>query len=82
MPTTFTARQYNQDASGVKRAANDGPVIITERGKPAHVLMTIAAYEQLKGEKPKGSLVTFLEALPFAELDLTRTPDTGRNDPF
>ena len=33
----------------MKRAASKGPVIITERGKPAHVLMTVAAYEKLKG---------------------------------
>lgn len=83
MPETFTSRQYNQDASAVKRAANDGPVIITERGKPAHVLMTYAAYERLKGRsKKKASLVAFLESLPLGDLDLTRERDTGRDGPL
>jgi prevent-host-death family protein len=82
MPVTFTARQHNQDASSVKRAANDGPVFITERGKPAHVLMTISAYEQLKATKSKQPLVEFLETLPLGELDLTRDQDTGRDSPF
>lgn len=82
MTTTFTARQYNQDASGVKRAANDGPVIITERGKPAHVLMTIEAYERLKNETPRVPLVDFLETLTLSGVDLTREQDVGRDDPF
>lgn len=53
MPATFTARKHNHDASRVKRAANDGPVFITERGRPAHVPMTMAAYERLKGGMAK-----------------------------
>lgn len=83
MPPTFTSRQYNQDASAVKRATRQGPVIITERGKPAHVLMTYEAYERLKGVKrKKAPLVDFLEGLALAELDLTREADTGRDGPF
>ena len=82
MPAKFTAREYNQDASRVKRAANDGPVIITERGRPAHVLMTMAAYERLKGGKPKQPLVEFLAELAFDGLDLARDGDTGRDVPF
>jgi len=38
--TTINSRTFNQDASGAKRAAQDGPVFITDRGKPAHVLLT------------------------------------------
>lgn len=82
MPTTFTAREYNQDASRVKRAAKDGPVIITERGRPAHVLMTVAAYERLKGGKPKQPLVEFLGELTLDGLDLAREDDTGRDVQF
>lgn len=82
MTTTFTARQYNQDASAVKRAAKDAPVIITEHGKPAHVLMSWEAYERLKAAKPQAPLVEFLEGLALADLDLTRERDTGRDDPF
>ena len=48
MPTTtFSSREFNQDASGAKRAASNGPVIITDRGRPAHVLLTIEAYQKL-----------------------------------
>lgn len=82
MSTTFTARQYNQDTSAVKRATKNGPVFITERGKPSHVMMTIEAYERLKGKHAKVPLVNFLEGLALADLDLTRDYDVGRDDPF
>jgi prevent-host-death family protein len=50
MPTLkISAREFNQDVSRAKRAANDGPVVITERGRPSHVLMTMAEYERLTG---------------------------------
>jgi prevent-host-death family protein len=47
--TTLTSRQFNQDAGGAKRAARRGPVFITDRGKPAHVLLTIEDYRRLAG---------------------------------
>ena len=34
--TTMTSREFNQDAGGAKKAAEKGPVIITDRGRPAH----------------------------------------------
>ena len=45
--TTFSSREFNQDTSGAKRAASQGPVFITDRGKPAHVLLTFEQYQQL-----------------------------------
>lgn len=47
--TTLSSRKFNQDASGAKKAAERGPVFITDRGRPAHVLLTVAAYQQLTG---------------------------------
>ncbi len=49
--TTVSSRAFNQDTSGAKKAAKDGPVIITDRGKPAHVLLTIEDYRKLAGER-------------------------------
>jgi prevent-host-death family protein len=45
----MTSREFNQDTSGAKKAAEQGPVYITDRGRPAHVLLTYEAYEQLIG---------------------------------
>jgi prevent-host-death family protein len=45
--TTLTSREFNQDASRAKKAARSGPVFITDRGRPAHVLLTIDEYRKL-----------------------------------
>lgn len=45
--TTMSSREFNQDTSGAKKAANHGPVFITDRGKPAHVLLSIEQYQKL-----------------------------------
>ncbi len=47
--TTLSSRQFNQDASKAKKAAEAGPVFITDRGQPAHVLLTFEAYRRLTG---------------------------------
>lgn len=49
--TTLTSREFNQAASEAKRAANKGPVFITDRGKPAHVLLSIAEYQRLTRQR-------------------------------
>lgn len=68
MATTITSREFNQDAAGAKRAANKGPVFITDRGRPAHVLLSIEQYRRLTGQQ--ASIIDLL-ALPGSEdLDL------------
>jgi prevent-host-death family protein len=42
-----TSRDFNQDTGRAKRAARDGPVYITDRGRPSHVLLTFEAYNEL-----------------------------------
>lgn len=49
--TTLSSRELNQDIGRAKRAAAQGPVIITDRGKPAHVLLSIEEYQRLTGER-------------------------------
>lgn len=49
--TTLSSREFNQDASGAKKAAKKGPVFITDRGRPAHVLLTIEEYRKLTGSR-------------------------------
>jgi prevent-host-death family protein len=47
--TTMTSREFNQDTGRAKTAASNGPVFITDRGRPAHVLLTIEEYRRLTG---------------------------------
>ena len=56
--TTLSSREFNQDTSRAKKAAQDGPVFITDRGRPAHVLLTIEEYQRLTGGQ-----MTLIDAL-------------------
>jgi len=56
--TTMSSREFNQDAGRAKRAALNGPVFITDRGKLAHVLLTIEDYQKLSA--PRRSLADML----------------------
>ena len=49
--TTLSSREFNQDSSRAKKAAKHGPVFITDRGKPAHVLLSIDDYRKLAGQE-------------------------------
>jgi prevent-host-death family protein len=64
--TTITSRTFNQDASGAKRAAQNGPVFITDRGRPAHVLLSIEAYRRLTGQRE--SIIDLLADAEAAEV--------------
>lgn len=45
--TTLSSREFNQDTGRATKAAKRGPVFITDRGRPAHVLLTIEDYQRL-----------------------------------
>lgn len=49
--TTISSRELNQDVTRAKQAAKSGPVIITNRGKPAHVLLSIEEYQRLTKQR-------------------------------
>lgn len=61
--TTLSSREFNQDTSRAKRAARQGPVFITDRGRPAHVLLTIEQYQEIKGKREN---IADLLAMPEA----------------
>lgn len=63
-----TSRQFNQDTSAAKKAALQGPVIITDRGKPAHVLLSYSDYQKLSG--PRASLADLLFVPNSQEIEL------------
>jgi hypothetical protein len=65
--TTFSSREFNQDTSRAKQAARKGPVFITDRGRPALVLLTIEDYQELAGASFVGQTLADLLALPGVE---------------
>lgn len=50
MGRMISSREFNQNPSEAKRAAEDGPVIVTDRGEPAFVLLRYDTYRRLSGE--------------------------------
>lgn len=69
--TTVTSREFNHDVSKIKRAALNGPVFITDRGHPAHVLLTIEDYQKLT--KIKESIIDLLAMPNAADIDFEPT---------
>lgn len=65
--TTLSSREFNQDTSRAKQAARKGPVFITDRGRPAHVLLSFEEYQKLTGETFGSQNLADLLATPGAE---------------
>lgn len=64
--TTLSSREFNQDTGRAKKAARKGPVFITDRGRPAHVLLTIEEFWTISGGRKKKTLAESL-AMPNAD---------------
>ncbi len=81
--TTLSSREFNQDTSRAKKAARKGPVFITDRGKPAHVLLSIEEYRRLTD---KGRSIIDTLGMPpgieDVELDIPPMRDLARPADF
>ena len=62
--TTVSSREFQQNANRAQRAAEGGPVFITRRGRPAHVLLSYDEYRRITGDRRN---VADLLAMPGAE---------------
>jgi len=82
MPTTITSREFNQGTSRAKRAAGSGPVYITDRGRPAHVLLTFEDYQDLLGSRRLLDLLGEPPGVADVALAITRREDVARPASF
>lgn len=82
MEHTITSREFNQDTGRAKRAAEDGPVFITDRGRPAHVLLSIHDYRTLAGQHPKIADLLALAAEDDMDLELPTRDSRARPAEF
>lgn len=73
--TTLSSREFNQDTGRAKKAARSGPVFITDRGRPAHVLLTIEDYRRLT--RSQTSIVELLSE----NTRLRRYPEAAEGSP-
>ena len=69
--TTISSRDFNQDVGKAKRLARHGPVFITDRGRPSHVLMSFEAFRQSSGQTE--SIIDLL-AMPEGNSDIDIIP--------
>ena len=76
--TTLSSRQFNQDASKAKKAAKSGPVFITDRGRPAHVLLTFDEYKKLTGGRTKIADLLAMPGIEDLELEVPPFGDLAR----
>ena len=60
---TMPSRKFNQSTGEAKKAARKGPVFITERGRPAYVLLSMEEYQRITGKTPN---IVDLLAMPGA----------------
>ncbi len=51
MDRTISSREFNQNPSEAKRAAKQGPVIVTDRGEPAFVLLRYDDWRRLSAPR-------------------------------
>jgi prevent-host-death family protein len=65
--TIMTSREFNQNTSGAKKAAEKEPVFITDRGRPAHVLLSIEEYRRLANRS--GNILERLSMPDAADID-------------
>ncbi|GKT27094.1 prevent-host-death protein [Acidovorax sp. SUPP3334] len=63
---TFSSRDFTRDVSAAKRAAIDGPVFITDRGRPAFALLKIDDYYRIAGHGER-SLLDVMDDIPSGD---------------
>ncbi|WP_153711069.1 type II toxin-antitoxin system Phd/YefM family antitoxin [Eikenella corrodens] len=49
MPAIITSREFARHTYRAQKEAEKSPVVITNRGRPAHVLLSYADYQKLTG---------------------------------
>lgn len=76
--TTLTSREFNQDSGKAKRASLEGPVFITDRGEPAHVLLSIDDYRKLTGASRKIADLLTMPGAEDIELDVPQLGDLAQ----
>ncbi len=79
MATQMSSREFNQDTSGAKKASENGPVYITDRGRPAHVLLSFDAYEELVA--PHRALDLLAEPAGVADIEFVTSKNTDAAEP-
>lgn len=79
---TLSSREFNQDASRAKAASLKGPVIITDRGRPAHVLLSIEEYKRLSGQRENIANLLASPGVADIEFEVPKSRETAKTASF
>lgn len=77
--TTLSSREFQQNASQAQKAAQDGPVFITSRGRPVHVLLSIEEYRRITGERRNIVDALAMPGLSDIDIEFPRLRDLPRD---
>jgi prevent-host-death family protein len=77
--TTLSSREFNRDVSRAKKAANEGPVFIGDRGRPTHVLLSFEDYRRMTGTRTKIADALALPGVEDIEFEVPRVRDLPRS---
>ncbi len=84
-PITIPSTRFDAEGGRALKAADGGPVIVTEAGAPVYVLMPVEDYRRLKGEEaeapsPRPKSFASRLAMPGIEDIELDIPPRGRED--
>lgn len=80
--TTVSSRKFNQHVSRLKKAADRGPVFITDRGKPAHVLLSFDEYRRITAQRRNLVDALAMPGLADIEFEPPRSREPARAAEF
>lgn len=75
--SVMSSREFNQDRGKAKKLTENGPVIITDRGKPSYVLLAYDAYAKLTGTGKSIAELLSMDADDDIEFDPPKLEDFG-----
>jgi prevent-host-death family protein len=76
--TTLSSREFQQNANQAQKAARNGPVVITNRGRTAHVLLSFEDYQRITGGGRNLVEALSMPGLADIDLDIPRARDLPR----
>ncbi|BAR63233.1 prevent-host-death family protein [Bradyrhizobium huanghuaihaiense] len=76
--TTLSSREFQQNANQAQKAARNGPVFITNRGRPTQVLLSYEDYQRITGRRRNIVAALSMPGLASIEFEIPRSKDLPR----
>lgn len=75
--STLTSREFNQETGRAKKEALSGPVFITDRGKPSHVLLSYEEYKAVTEKRATIGEMLSMDGVEDIEFSPSKVTDTA-----